>query len=36
MNALRAAIRAGARAECKTCVCSMWRDPQRFGSEALR
>jgi MoaA/NifB/PqqE/SkfB family radical SAM enzyme len=35
MNALRAAIRAGARAECKTCVCSMWRDPQRFGSEAL-
>jgi MoaA/NifB/PqqE/SkfB family radical SAM enzyme len=35
MNALRAAIRAGARAECKTCVCSMWRDPQSFGSEAL-
>jgi MoaA/NifB/PqqE/SkfB family radical SAM enzyme len=26
MGALRAAIRAGERAECKTCVCSMWRD----------
>jgi len=26
MVALRADIRAGARAECKTCVCSMWRD----------
>jgi MoaA/NifB/PqqE/SkfB family radical SAM enzyme len=35
MSALRDSIRAGARAECKTCVCSMWRDPQRFGSEAL-
>jgi Fe-coproporphyrin III synthase len=35
MRALRSSIRAGARAECKTCVCSMWRDPQRFGSEAL-
>jgi MoaA/NifB/PqqE/SkfB family radical SAM enzyme len=35
MSALRGSIRAGARAECKTCVCSMWRDPQRFGSEAL-
>jgi MoaA/NifB/PqqE/SkfB family radical SAM enzyme len=34
MRALRASIRAGARAECKTCVCSMWRDPQRFASEA--
>ena len=22
-------IRAGMRAECKTCVCSMWRDPER-------
>jgi len=28
MRTLRASIRAGARAECKTCVCSMWRDPQ--------
>jgi MoaA/NifB/PqqE/SkfB family radical SAM enzyme len=27
MAALRGDIRAGARAECKTCVCSMWRDP---------
>ncbi|MEO7206886.1 MAG: radical SAM/SPASM domain-containing protein [Steroidobacteraceae bacterium] len=35
MRALRSSIRAGARAECKTCVCSMWRDPQRSGSEAL-
>ncbi len=25
MTALRADIRAGARAECRTCVCSMWR-----------
>ena len=24
---LRGDIRAGMRAECKTCVCSMWRDP---------
>jgi MoaA/NifB/PqqE/SkfB family radical SAM enzyme len=35
MRALRNSIRAGARAECKTCVCSMWRDPQRLASEAL-
>jgi Fe-coproporphyrin III synthase len=27
MAALRAHIRAGMRPECKTCVCSMWRDP---------
>jgi MoaA/NifB/PqqE/SkfB family radical SAM enzyme len=27
MTALRAQIRAGMRPECKTCVCSMWRDP---------
>ena len=26
MTALRRDIRAGRRAECKTCVCSMWRD----------
>ena len=26
MVTLRAAIRAGARAECATCVCSLWRD----------
>jgi len=34
MMALRSSIRDGARAECKTCVCSMWRDPHRFASEA--
>ena len=28
MVGLRAAIRAGARPECATCVCSMWRDLQ--------
>jgi Fe-coproporphyrin III synthase len=27
MSALRTAIRDGQRAECETCVCSMWRDP---------
>ena len=27
MIALRAAIRAGSRKECSTCVCSLWRDP---------
>lgn len=27
MRALRADIRAGCRAECEHCVCSMWRDP---------
>ena len=27
MLKLRATIRAGARAECARCVCSMWRDP---------
>ncbi|HLZ97905.1 MAG TPA: radical SAM/SPASM domain-containing protein [Steroidobacteraceae bacterium] len=26
MSALRTAIRNGRRGECKTCVCSMWRD----------
>ncbi|MGI9234260.1 MAG: radical SAM protein [Woeseiaceae bacterium] len=26
-TALRADIRAGGRRECKTCVCSMWREP---------
>jgi hypothetical protein len=26
MSELRTAIRDGRRAECKTCVCSMWRD----------
>jgi Fe-coproporphyrin III synthase len=32
MAALRATIRSGGRAECKTCVCSMWRDPYTFDS----
>jgi MoaA/NifB/PqqE/SkfB family radical SAM enzyme len=27
MATLRTAIHAGARSECKTCVCSLWRDP---------
>jgi Fe-coproporphyrin III synthase len=30
MTALRSAIRAGERVECKTCVCSMWRDPENI------
>jgi MoaA/NifB/PqqE/SkfB family radical SAM enzyme len=32
MGALRAAIREGRRPECKTCVCSMWRDPSSLGA----
>lgn len=32
MGALRAAIRAGARSECETCVCSLWREPSRLPS----
>ena len=32
MSALRTAIRDGRRAECKTCVCSMWRDTSTFGA----
>jgi hypothetical protein len=43
MPALREDIRSGIRAECRTCVCSMWRDldvagtstrPPRFALEA--
>lgn len=34
MRALRGSIRAGARAECRTCVCSMWRDPNDIGAGA--
>jgi MoaA/NifB/PqqE/SkfB family radical SAM enzyme len=34
MSALRAAIRDGRRAECKTCVCSMWRDLDLVGLSA--
>ncbi|MGO9950273.1 MAG: radical SAM/SPASM domain-containing protein [Steroidobacteraceae bacterium] len=32
MTALRSAIRSGKRAECKTCVCSMWRDLGAAGN----
>ncbi len=35
MRALRTSIRAGERAECKTCVCSMWRDPNDLVSAIL-
>jgi Fe-coproporphyrin III synthase len=34
MAKLRATIRAGERSECKTCVCSMWRDPKNVGASA--
>lgn len=34
MVELRTSIRAGRRAECKTCVCSMWRDPATFDGAA--
>jgi MoaA/NifB/PqqE/SkfB family radical SAM enzyme len=32
MRELRSAIADGERHECKTCVCSMWRDPAVFRS----
>jgi MoaA/NifB/PqqE/SkfB family radical SAM enzyme len=35
MAALRTSIRAGARAECRTCVCSMWRDTNHLESAIL-
>ena len=35
MQALRAQIRAGARAECSRCVCSMWRDVTDAGAAGL-
>ena len=35
MSALRADIRDGARTECKTCVCSMWRDPDHLERSLL-
>ena len=35
MSALRQAIRQGHRAECKTCVCSLWRD-RANGVRGLR
>ena len=34
-QALRAAIRAGERPECRKCVCSMWRDPATIASDAF-
>jgi Fe-coproporphyrin III synthase len=35
MSALRSAIRDGRRAECKTCVCSLWRDPPHLESPPM-
>jgi MoaA/NifB/PqqE/SkfB family radical SAM enzyme len=35
MRELRASIRAGEREECKTCVCSMWRDLHDLPSSIL-
>jgi MoaA/NifB/PqqE/SkfB family radical SAM enzyme len=35
MSALRTEIRDGGRAECKTCVCSMWRDLDMVCSSTL-
>lgn len=35
MRALRTSIRAGERAECKTCVCSMRRDAKDLASSIL-
>jgi MoaA/NifB/PqqE/SkfB family radical SAM enzyme len=35
MRALRTVIRDGGRAECKTCVCSMWRDLDVVCSSTL-
>ncbi len=35
-RALRAEIRAGERAECAKCVCSMWRDPAQLTAAAFR
>ncbi len=32
MARLREDIHAGRRAECTTCVCSMWRDPRNIGA----
>jgi MoaA/NifB/PqqE/SkfB family radical SAM enzyme len=35
MLELRTQIRMGERAECKTCVCSMWRSPESFASPMI-
>jgi MoaA/NifB/PqqE/SkfB family radical SAM enzyme len=34
MAKLRAQIEAGVRQECKTCVCSMWRDPEHIRASS--
>jgi MoaA/NifB/PqqE/SkfB family radical SAM enzyme len=34
-KALRAAVRAGERHECRKCVCSMWREPAALADEAF-
>jgi MoaA/NifB/PqqE/SkfB family radical SAM enzyme len=34
MSSLRTAIADGQRAECKTCVCSLWRDTAQLANEA--
>jgi MoaA/NifB/PqqE/SkfB family radical SAM enzyme len=36
MSQLRAAIAGGGHPECKTCVCSMWRDPQTLSDGFLK
>jgi MoaA/NifB/PqqE/SkfB family radical SAM enzyme len=33
MVSLRRSIRAGQRAECASCVCSLWREPVTFASQ---
>lgn len=36
MVSLRDAIRAGQRAECATCVCSLWREPDQLTARHFR
>jgi radical SAM protein with 4Fe4S-binding SPASM domain len=36
MRSLRREIQSGERAECKKCVCFMWRDPASFSDEESR
>ncbi len=35
MTELRRSIREGRRAECITCVCSLWRDPNNVSGLSL-
>ena len=35
MTQLRGSIRAGRRAECMTCVCPLWRDPEEVAGLSL-